>query len=303
MEHPNPSTTIIATTSDAVDVDAIVIGGGPAGLQAALTLGRMHRDVVLLDSGRYRNGTVEHAHNLATHDGIAPTEYRRLARVDLAAYTTVEVREVAADRVEQDGGTFVVHAGGSMLRAAALVLATGVRDALPDVPGIAEAWGREIAHCPFCHGHEMAGRRVALDAEGPHLERLTAMLSRIGAELVPVAGRLRGVVRRAGGLDLTLDDGEIHVDGMFIAPAFSQSAPFAEQLGLELNESGCVRVSAFQATSLPGVFAAGDAAHVAELPMPMSSIVTSQAAGMVAGAAAVQHLLVRDAAHVPLALG
>ena len=281
--------------------DVIVIGGGPAGLQSALTLGRMHRDVLLLDSGEYRNATVEHAHNYATHDGIAPAEFRRLARADIATYDTVEVREERAERVEPDGdgGGFAVHVGGTTERAAALVLATGVRDALPDIPGLAEAWGKEIAACPFCHGHETAGQRVALDLEGPHLDRLTAMLGRIGAELVEVHGRVRSIARVDGGLDLTLDDGgTLRVGGLFIAPTFSQSAPFAEQLGLELNESGCVRVDAFQGTSVPGVFAAGDAAHVAELPMPMSSIVTSQAAGMVAGAAAVQHLLVRDAAPV-----
>jgi thioredoxin reductase len=275
--------------------DAIVIGGGPAGLQAALTLGRMHRSVLMLDSGHYRNGTVEHAHNYATHDGIAPAEFRRLARADLAAYDTVEVREAAAERVERDGDDFVVQLATGPERAAALVLATGVRDALPDVPGVAEAWGKEIAHCPFCHGHELAGRTVALDVEGAHLDRLTSMLGRLGADLVPVFGRVQRVDRRDGGLDLTLDDGSIHVAGMFIAPAFSQSAPFAEQLGLELNDSGCIRVDAFQATSVAGVFAAGDAAHVPALPMPMSSIITSQAAGMVAGAATVQHLLVRDA--------
>ena len=279
--------------------DVIVIGGGPAGLQAALTLGRMHRSVLMLDSGEYRNATVEHAHNYVTHDGIAPAEFRRLARVDLAAYETVEVREVTASRVEQDGDGFVVHLeDGTSERAAALVLATGVRDALPDVPGLAEAWGKEIAHCPFCHGHEFAGGTVALDVEGAHAERLTAMLGRIAAALVDVHGRVRRIERRDGGLDLTLDEGMIHVDGMFVAPTFSQSAPFAEQLGLELNASGCVLVNAFQGTSVAGVFAAGDAAHHPELPMPMSSIVTSQAAGMVAGAAAVHHLLVRDTSPV-----
>lgn len=275
--------------------DVIVIGGGPAGLQAALTLGRMHRDVLVLDSGQYRNGTVEHAHNYATHDGIAPADLRRLARADVAAYETVEVREAAAERVEQDGDDFVVHLGEASERSAAVILATGVRDALPDIPGLADAWGKEIAHCPFCHGHELAGGTVALDVEGAHAERLTAMLGRLDAELVPVFGRVQRVERRDGGLDLTLDDGTIHVDGMFIGPTFSQSAPFAAQLGLALNDSGCVQVDAFQTTSLPGVFAAGDAAHVPDLPMPMSSILTSQAAGLVAGAGCVQHLLRRAA--------
>ncbi|KAA1378484.1 NAD(P)/FAD-dependent oxidoreductase [Aeromicrobium fastidiosum] len=280
--------------------DVIVIGGGPAGLQAALTLGRMHRSVLMLDSGEYRNATVEHAHNYATHDGIAPAEFRRLARIDLAAYDTVEVRPEPASRVEQDRDDFVIHLeGGTTERAAALVLATGVRDALPDVPGLAEAWGKEIAACPFCHGHELAGRTIALDVDGAHFDRLSAMLGRLGSELVDVHGRVRTIARAGGGLDLAMDDGSIvHVDGMFIAPTFSQSAAFAEQLGLELNESGCVRVNALQATSVPGVFAAGDAAHHPELPMPMSSIVTSQAAGMVAGAAAVHHLLAREATQV-----
>ncbi|HEY5821359.1 MAG TPA: NAD(P)/FAD-dependent oxidoreductase [Propionibacteriaceae bacterium] len=276
--------------------DVIVIGGGPAGLQAALTLGRMHRSVLLLDSGQYRNAGVEHAHNYATHDGLAPAEFRRLARTDLVAYETVEVRETFAERVEQDGDGFVVHVGGATERSSAVVLATGVRDALPDIPGLAGAWGKEIAHCPFCHGHEFAGGTVALDVEGAHAERLAAMLTRMDATLVPVFGRVQRVERREGGLDLTLDDGTIHVDGMFIAPAFSQSAPFAEQLGLDLNESGCIRVNAFQGTSVPGVFAAGDAAHVADLPMPMSSILTSQAAGLVAGAACLQHLLMHEVA-------
>lgn len=276
--------------------DVIVIGGGPAGLQAALTLGRMHRSVLLLDSGRYRNETVEHAHNYATHDGTPPAEIRRLARRDVAAYATVEIREVQADAVARDGEDVVVTIGDDHERAAALVLATGVRDTLPDVPGLAQAWGREAAHCPFCHGHETAGRTVALAVDGPHAERLTAMLSRIGADLVDVAGRLRAVERVDGGLDLTLDDGPLHVDALFVAPTFAQSAPFAAQLGLETSEMGVVVVDAFQATSVPGVFAAGDMAAHRELPMPMASVLTAQAAGLVAGAACVQHLLTREAA-------
>jgi thioredoxin reductase len=156
--------------------------------------------------------------------------------------------------------------------------------------------GAMLLHLLLQGGRATAkGVLEATELDGAHLDRLTAMLGRIGAELVDVHGRVANVARVDGGLDLTLDDGEmLHVGSMFIAPTFGQSAPFAEQLGLELNDSGCIRVDAFQATSVPGVFAAGDAAHVPALPMPMSSIITSQAAGMVAGAACVQHLLGRD---------
>lgn len=273
--------------------DTIVIGGGPAGLQAALTLGRMHRDVLLIDSGEYRNGTVEHAHNFAGHDGRPPAEIRAMALADVEQYDTVEIRRARADAVERDGDDFVVTLGDVTERAATIILATGVRDQLPDVPGLAEAWGKEVAHCPFCHGHEFAGKRVALDVEGPHAERLTAMLSRIGAELVDVHGRLQSVARVDGGLYLAVDGETIHVDGMFVGPTFVQSAPFAEQLGLEMSEMGVVVVNSFQATSVPGMFAAGDLAAHRELPMPMASVLTAQSAGLVAGAASVQHLLVR----------
>ena len=276
--------------------DVIIIGGGPAGTQAALTLGRMHRDVLLLDSGQYRNESVDHAHNYATHDGRSPAEIRRLARDDVAAYGTVEIRAAAAESVMRtDDGVFDVVLDGSVERSRALVLATGVRDVLPDIPGLADAWGKEIAHCPFCHGHEFAGSRVALDVEGAHADRLKAMLDRIGAESVDVSGQVQAVERMAGGgLELKLERGVEHVDGMFIGPPFVQSAPFTDQLGLELNDSGCIAVDAFQTTSMAGVFAAGDAAHLRDLPMPMASVLTAQAAGLVAGAACLQHLLTYD---------
>ena len=108
--------------------DAIVIGGGPAGLQAALTLGRMHRRVLLLDSGEYRNATVEHAHNLLTNDGRDPAELRALARAELREYTTVEVRQDAVESVSGIAGDFSVTTAHGTERARRLILATGVRD-------------------------------------------------------------------------------------------------------------------------------------------------------------------------------
>ncbi len=271
--------------------DTLIIGGGPAGLQAALTVGRMHRTALLVDSGEYRNGTVEHAHNFATHDGRAPAEIRKLAREDVAAYDTIELRSGTVSSVAPSDAGFVAEVDGQRIEARTLILATGLRDTLPDVPGLAEAWGKEAAACPFCHGHEVAGRRIALVGSGPHLPMMVAMLDPIGSEIVTIAdGDLTAVSRRDGDLLLTTTGGEFEVGGLFLHPAFAQSAPFAEQLGLEMLPSGCVRVDALAQTSLPGVFAAGDLAHVAELPMPMASVLGAAAAGQTAGAGVVRVL-------------
>lgn len=264
-------------------LDAIVIGGGPAGLQATLTLGRMHRDVLLLDSGTYRNATVEHMQNLITHDGRDPAELRRLARKDIAAYDTAEIRDSTADSVRRAGDTFEVVVGDEVLATRKIVLATGVRDTLPDVPGIAEAWGREIAHCPYCHGHEFAGERVAILGT-ERAEHLTALLGNIASELIVLEeAAVREVERTNFGLRITLDDETIGVGGMFIATQVSQQAPFAEQLGVDLYESGFVEIDAMGHTNVPGVYAAGDLAHVPALPGPMPSVATAIAAGVIAG--------------------
>lgn len=275
--------------------DVIVIGGGPAGLQAALTLGRMHRTVLLLDSGRYRNDPAERMHNFLSHDGTPPAELRATARGELAGYDTVEVREVEATRVVGSVGAFTVGlADREPEEAAAVLLATGVRDRLPAIPGLSSLFGTAVAHCPFCHGHEYAGARVVVQA-GPHAAGIAAMMSPVAAEVVVPDSDVVGVRAGGDGVLLSLADGsEIDAAGFFVQTAFEQSAPFAAQLGLKILDSGCVEVDGFGRTSLPGVYAAGDLAHTQEYPMPMASVLTAAAAGLVAAAS-----IVRDGLTVP----
>ncbi len=271
--------------------DALVIGGGPAGLQAALTLGRMHRPALLLDSGTYRNAPVDAMHNIVTNDGRDPAEFRAIVRGELAAYDSVAVRDLAAASVDRrDDGTFATTlADGSVVESRTVVLATGLRDVMPDVPGFAEQWGRTVHMCPFCHGHELSGRRVAIQ-DSPAVGHLVTMLGPIvgSVEVVPP---VTSVEMTPAGLRVSSGSDSVVVDGLFAHPAYEQAAPFAAQLGLEMRESGCIAVNLFGQTSVPGVYAAGDLAHVADLPMPMASVLAAAYAGQMAGASALRDMV------------
>ncbi len=299
--------------------DVVVIGGGPAGLQAALTLGRMHRTVLLVDSGEYRNAPTDAMHNFVTHDGTPPAEFRVAARGELAAYSTVTVCHATATwvKVEGEENFRVELADGSRVDARRIVLATGVRDTLPDKPGLTELFGTVAAHCPYCHGHEFSGRHVAVLGSAAHTAMVALLVSRIAARLtiltdgaqpdqettdllarsgIPVEAREITAFEATGdGATVVFADGATtEVGGLFVATTWGQSAPFAEDLGLTLLPSGCVEVDAMGRTSLPGVYAAGDLAHTAALPMPMSSVLNAAAAGLVAAACLDRDLMALD---------
>ena len=294
--------------------DSIIIGAGPAGLQAALTLGRMHRSVLLLDSGEYRNGPVEHMHNVIASDGTAPAEFRATARAQLAEYRTVELRDVAAERIDGSLDDFTVRlADGSAEDARRVVLATGVADDLPAVPGLDELWGRRAFTCPFCDGHEFAGRDIGIlgaSARTAHLismlapivgsitvfpveeqpsEEDRATLDALGVRILPEP--IETVAPEGEGVRVTTGDEQVDVAGLFVAAgSVRQRAPFAEDLGLLMLPSGAIEIDDFGQTSVPGIVAAGDLAHRATLPGAMASVIQAAAAGQMAAARVVQEL-------------
>jgi len=297
-----------SSSSYAYDYDAVVIGGGPAGLQAALTLGRVHRRTLLLDSGSYRNDPAEHMHNFLTHDGTPPAELRAAAQKELAAYDTVEVRSGAVTTVRAADSGFAAALGDEVVTTRGLLLATGLRDTLPDKPGLAELFGTVAAHCPFCHGHEFAGQHVAILGAGPRVAHLNGLVGPIASRITVLADgedasdvptgqavrreRVTGFHRVGSAARVTFADGpDEEFGGVFVTTELSQAAPFGEQLALTLLPSGCVEVDAMGRTSLPGVHAAGDMAHVASLPMPMSSVLTAAASGQVAAASLAAYLI------------
>ncbi len=165
--------------------DVAVVGAGSAGLQAAQTLGRMHQRTLVLGTDRYRNDPTGHMHNFLGHDGAPPAELRTAARKDAEAYDDVTFHDAEVLSISGSLGDFVLElAGEEPVRARRVLLATGVRDTLPAVPGVAESFGDLVAHCPFCHGHEYAGTRVGILGSAPHVAAMAAMLGPIAAELV-----------------------------------------------------------------------------------------------------------------------
>lgn len=295
--------------------DSIIIGAGPAGLQAALTLGRMHRPTLLLDSGEYRNSTVLHMHNVVANDGTPPAEFRATARAQLAEYSDVEIRDVRAQSVTGSAGTFAASlADGSTAEARSVILATGIADDLPPVPGLQDLWGVTAFNCPFCDGHEHAGRSIGILGAAARAEHLIGLLGPIVRDITvfPVDGAFsaeeaaaleaRGahvsatpvtsVSRDGDGARVTTESGEQTVAGVFVASGTQRHrAPFADQLGLQLLPSGSIEIDEFGRTSMVGVFAAGDLAHRASLPGPMAAVLLAAAAGQMAAVGVIQTLL------------
>lgn len=307
--HPSPQ-----------QYDVAVIGAGSAGLQAALTLGRMRRDVVVFSTDRFRNDPAEHMQNFLGHDGAPPAELRLAARKDIARYDTVAFVERAVSAISGEPDAFVIEVDGvPATTARRVLLATGLSDELPAIPGLADLFGTVVAQCPYCHGYELADRTVGLLGAGPHVAMLAQLISRLASRVVVLTdqavldpdvdaslkalrlevhtGPVLGVEPAGDGLRALLgQDHAVELGGMFVAPTWRQAAPFAEQLGLETGDLGGIHVDIMGATSRPGVYAAGDLAHHRDLPMPMASVLTAAAAGLVAGAACDRDLATTDLA-------
>ena len=268
-----------------MDADVVVIGGGPAGLQAALTLGRMRLDVVVVDGGRPSNAPAHAIGGLLGAHDVAPLDFLAGGRAQLAELPSVRLVVGEAARVEAD--RTVTLEDGTTLAARAVVLATGMDYAVPDVPGIAGLWGTSVVHCPFCHGWEARDARIGLLAAGPeHLGHLPPLLRRLSADVTVFAAiaalRAEGGVLRAA----VLPDGtEVLCDVLFVAaPPTPRDAAFAH-LAPARTGPGLLAVDLFGTTSVPGLWAAGD------LVTPGPAVVHALASGQRAAVGIVRELL------------
>lgn len=297
--------------------DAVVVGGGVAGLSAAQMLGRARRRTLVIDAGAPRNRFAAHMHGVLGHDGADPAALLERGRAEVEAYGVTVERGVVT-RVDDLGDCLrLTRADGTADRARAVVLTAGVVDELPDIPGLAERWGRDVLHCPYCHGYEVAGRRLAVlatSAASVHQIELVRQWSEDvtaftgAAEPFPdevrarmLARGIRIVTAPVERLESAVDaltavvtaDGIHHpVDAVFTAPAPRLDLAFAAALGLTRGDSpgAPVIADAAGATSHPRVWAAGN------VTAPFGNVPLSMGAGSMAGAGANAGLAAEDAA-------
>ncbi|MCR2805138.1 NAD(P)/FAD-dependent oxidoreductase [Paenibacillus soyae] len=271
-------------------MECAIIGGGPAGLNAALVLGRARRQVALFDDNQPRNAVTKHTHGFMTRDGAKPEELRSLARQDIKKYPTVRTIAKRITGVMPILGGFRLQAGdGSLYECRKLLLATGLSETLPDIHGIRQYYGRSLFNCPYCDGWELRDQPLVVIAEGSNAFSLTRLayqwsrnllvctngsmraltgeelqlLQRKGVavshdrikELAGSEGMLRAVAFENGGSSKRT--------GGFVSPYWRHASPLGELLGCRMNESGGIETDALGRTSVYGVYAAGDASVIA----------------------------------------
>ena len=294
--------------------DVIIIGGSFAGMSAAMQLARARRPILVVDSGMPRNRFAAAAHGFLGQDGVAPAAIMREALRQLSAYPTVDFvhGRVAAARGEIDRFEVEME-DGAVHAARRLVLATGVADTLPDIPGLAERWGVSVMHCPYCHGYEVRDRRIGVLANHPMAAHQALMLPDWGPTTLftqglveidaDLAARLagRGVQVETTPIVAVLGEGQeiaavrladdrvASLEAIFIAPQTAPASPLAQQLGCAFEDGMTgphVKLEpGQQRTSVPGVHSAGDVAS------PMHNATLASAAGVMAGIGAHQSLI------------
>jgi thioredoxin reductase len=266
--------------------EVVIVGGGPAGLAAALALGRARRPVLLCDAGERRNARAVHVHNFVTRDGTPPEDFRRIGREQLAAYRSVAIRHDRVQSIAGERGAFEVRLGTGTARARRVLLCTGMVDELPPVEGFAALWGHSVFQCPYCHGWEVQDRRWGYWPRAADLNHAIAfalqalhwtgdlVLFTAGAFELPAEARttleaagirvVTAPIARLVGRDdqlhaIELADGQsVPCDALFAHPP-QRHVELVAGLRLDLDDQGYVRVDpATRETSIPGIHAAGD---------------------------------------------
>ncbi|WP_300601877.1 NAD(P)/FAD-dependent oxidoreductase [Niabella sp.] len=294
--------------------DVVIIGGSYAGLSAAMALGRSLKNVLVLDSGTPCNATTPHSHNFLTQDGKPPAEIAALARQQVARYHTVQFRTDLATSVTISGNHFIVSThSGNRFHGRKLILATGIKDLLPAIKGVADCWGKSVIHCPYCHGYEFRNHKTGILANGPIALHFAALVRNLTSDLTVLTNgaaqftteelqqlqqrniavvqtEINALQQTGGQLQQVLftDGTAIPLQALYARVPFEQQTSLPAALGCAFTEQGHIQADAFQKTTVPGVFACGDAVS------PMRSVANAVAGGNLAGAMANHELSQED---------
>jgi thioredoxin reductase len=298
------------------DYDAVIIGGSAAGLSAALVLSRARRRVAVVDAGSPRNAPAAHMHGFLSRDGFPPQDLVALGRQEVAAYGGLLIDDRVTGVVPATGSgagpRFEVSvAGGAVLSTRSVLVATGLRDELPDIPGVRERWGRDLLHCPYCHGYEVRDQPVGVLGGTPEAVQHAQVVRQWSSDVVifvnadtltseqrdqlvaRAIGVVDGTVRRLVVQDdrlsgVELDDGRVVPrTAVFVRPRFVANNDVLLALGCAMDEDGWVVTDPMGRTSVPGVWAAGNVAN------PRAQVITAAGEGS-AAAIAINGDLVED---------
>lgn len=264
-------------------LDVIIIGGSYAGMSAALSLGRSMRNVLVLDNGKPCNSRTPYSHNFLTQDGKTPGEISGISREQVMKYDTVKFRQATAVRISGHPEGFEVETGdGGLLAARKIILASGVKDLCPEIPGFAACWGISVIHCPYCHGYEIRNKATGILCNGEvafEMAKLVFNLTRnlkvftngesgfseeqrkrfrkngiylIEEEIVEIV-HTNGYIRKV----LLKNGNEAELDALYTEIPFEQNIS-CEAAGIETTDHGFIAIDRFHQTSREGIFACGD---------------------------------------------
>ena len=285
-------------------LDCAVIGGGPAGLNASLVLGRSRRKTILFDDNKPRNAVTSEAHGFITRDGIDPQELKRISQNELTNYPNIQFEKQRVLSVVKEQQLFHIETeSGDFYKARKIILATGFKEILPDIDRLEEFYGSSLFSCPFCDGWELRDRPLAVIAEIPSAFHMAKVASHWTDDLIvctngkPIFSsdeketlekngikvnekKIRSLIGTNGKLEaIEFDDGErLFRTGGFVASQWIQSTAIGASIGCRLNERGGVEADRFRRTNVEGVFACGDT--VMDGP---SQLIIAAAEGSMAG--------------------
>ncbi|MEC1415089.1 NAD(P)/FAD-dependent oxidoreductase [Bacillus safensis] len=291
-------------------LDCAIIGGGPAGLSAALVVGRGRKQVIVFDDELPRNRVTQESHGFITNDGMTPFEIRRAGEADLQKYPNIKIKRsrIVDIQKKEERFTLLTHEGDTF-KAKKIILATGLQDILPEIEGIHDVYGKTLFSCPFCDGWELKDKALALIAENQRALHMAKLLSNWTKDLIVftnghVLAEEDKVLLTAHSIQvidvpivsidqdngqlrsLQLANGEtVKREGGFVASEFKQSAPFAEKLGCQMTKNTGIETDILGRTTVSGVFACGD-----NLGDP-AQLVLAAAAGSQAGMGVIHELV------------